>query len=221
MSQAGLARIAGDFVATVLLFESAPEAQRPDSGVLRSRLLGALDQIAKHPGMQAVPADEFEEARFALVVWADEVVLRSEWSGREDWFRDPMQLQLFRTNRGGNEFYERLEALRPEQHHAREIYFLCLCMGFEGQWAGYEAERRQIVQQQYEMLRAAGRAGEIAGASPLAPTAYRLEIDVGDGGGRGLPRILLGWGGAALALYALLWVLLTWAASGMPAAEGL
>jgi type VI secretion system protein ImpK len=220
VSQPHLGRIAGDFIATVLLFESAPEAQRPESGVLRSRLLGALDQIAKHPGMQAIPADEFEQARFALVVWADEVVLRSEWRGRDEWFQDTLQLQLFRTNRGGNEFYERLELLRPEQNHAREIYFLCLCMGFEGQWAGHEPERRQIIQQQYEILRASGHAVEIAAASPLAPPAYDLEIDVGDGGGRGLSRIFLSWTGAALAIFGALWLILIWASSRMPTPPG-
>lgn len=220
MSRTGLGRIAGDFIATVLLFESAPEAQRPEAAVLRSRLLGTLDQIGKHPGMQAIPADEFELARFALVAWADEVVLRSEWRGRDEWFKDPLQLQLFRTNRAGNEFFERLEALRPDQNHAREIYFLCLAMGFEGQWAGHEPERRQILQRQYELLRASGHAGEIAAASPLAPPAYNLEIEVGEGGGRGLSRILLGWGGAAIVLFGALWLLLAWTASEMPTPPG-
>lgn len=216
MGTPGLARVAGDFVASVALFDSSPEEQRPEAAVLRSRWLGLLDAALRHPAAQEVPAEELEHARFALVAWADEVALRSDWPGRDEWSHDPLQLQLFRTNRGGDEFFERLARVRPDQSDAREVFLLCLALGFEGQYAGREPERRQLMQQQLEMLRAAGRATDLASLSPLAPGAYELEIRLGRRGGADWRRIVLAWGGGALALLFVCWVALTCAAADFP-----
>jgi type VI secretion system protein ImpK len=210
----------GDFLASVLLFESAPEGQRPDAAGFKSRTMQALDAISAHPGAQGVDPDELESARFALVAWADEVVLRSSWAGRDQWAHDLLQLKLFNTNRAGDEFFERLEALRPEQNDAREIYFLCLAMGFEGQWAGNEAHRQTIMRRHFEMLRSAGRARDVASTHPLAPPAYEVEIDLVPGGAGRLRRILLGWSVVAVAFFAVAWSILTFMASQMSLPPG-
>ena len=221
MPAQGLGRIAGDLFGFVLLFGEASEAQRPSLPALRNHVMGLLDSIAKHPDAQRIPADELEEARFALVAWADETVLRSDWSGRDEWLRELLQLQLFRTNRAGDEFYDHLARLRPDQNHAREVYFFCLVLGFEGRYAGHQAERAEIMRQQFELLRVAGRALDLAGAAPLAPPAYEMEIRVRGAGGRRLWPVLLSWLGAGAGVFALLWVVLRLLAAGVPVPPGL
>jgi type VI secretion system protein ImpK len=217
----GLGRIAGDLFGFVLLFGEASEDQRPSVPAFRNHVLGLLDSISKHPDAQQIPADELEEARFALVAWADETVLRSDWSGRDEWLRELLQLQLFRTNRAGDEFYDHLARLRPDQNHAREVYFLCLVLGFEGRYAGHQAERAEIMRQQFELMRVAGRALDLAGAVPLAPPAYELEIRVRGAGGRRLWPVLLSWLGAGAGVFAVLWLVLRLLAAGVPVPPGL
>jgi len=204
-----LGRVAGDLIGYVLLFQEAADAQRPSVPALRNHLLSQLDGFAKHPETLQAPPEEVEEARFALVAWIDETILKSSWSGREEWLREPLQLTLFRTNRAGDEFYDHLMALRPEQNYAREMFFLCLCLGFEGGYAGRDADRAELTRQQFEMLRATGRARDLATTSPIAAPAYRVEIELRGSGGKRLWPVVLAWtagvGVTFAALYGLLW----------------
>lgn len=220
MAQPTLGRIAGDLFATGLLVHDAPESQRPDPQVLRAQVLQLLDAFVKHPGAQQVPQDEVDAARFALVAWIDETLGKSDWSGRAQWEASLLQLEQYNTNRAGNEFFQRLAALRPDQNHAREIYFLCLALGFGGQYTGHEAERLSIMQQQYELLRAAHRARDVSAMVPLAPPAYDLEIDIEPPSRRGLLSIVLGWGIVAAIVFGTLWGLLYWQAMQVPLPGG-
>lgn len=220
MAAVPIGRVAGDLFATVLLFHASPETGGEGADALRARLLAALDAFAREAAAQGVPPDEVEEARFALVAWTDEMVQRTAWSGGEAWHRQLLQLQLYNTNRAGNEFFEHLARLRPEQNHAREIYFLCLAFGFEGQYAGMVAELRALMQQQFEMLRAAGRAQSVASTAPVTPAAYDLDIRLPARGAGGARAILLGWTAVAVAVFAVYWLALTFLGGQVPVPPG-
>jgi len=220
MGDRGLGRLAGDFLASVLLFQRAPDTQPFSPAALRAHLLAQLDALARHPDVSGISGAELDEARFALVAFADEMVLRSGWAGHAEWQREPLQLQLFRTNRAGNEFYDHLSRLRPEQVDAREVYFLCLALGFEGQYAGHEGERRAVLQDQLSFLRAAGRALEPGRDGWLVPPAYDTAIRLTEGRRRGVGPALLAFAGVALALFGLLWGVLRFAAGGVPLPPG-
>ena len=125
---------------------------------------------------------------------------------RAEWLREPLQLQLFHTNRGGDEFFERLSRLRAEQTDAREIFFLCLVFGFEGQYADRDAERRALLGQQFEMLRVAGRAADVANVSPITPTAYEVEIQLPSQRSRSIWRPLFAMGVLTVGFFALLFL---------------
>ena len=111
MGPRSLARVAGDFIAAVQLVAEVPEGHFVDPRALRTNLIRELDRLAKHPLAQELDPQELDHARFALVAWADEKLLRAPWSGREEWSHDLLQLALYRTNRAGDEFYERLGLL--------------------------------------------------------------------------------------------------------------
>jgi type IV/VI secretion system ImpK/VasF family protein len=222
MAPLALSRCAADFATFVQVLGSAGGAGFPDAAALRGQLLGLLEAFSKAAQDAGVTRDEIEEARFVLVAWADEVVLKSSSSGRDEWLREPLQMQLYRTARAGNEFYERLARLRPDQLAAREIYFLALALGFEGQYQGQEAERRALLERQYETLRAAGRLLETPRESQLSPAAYELEIE--------LPRRERGFGigfgvigiGLVLAIvYGALWLVLRSVSGEVPLPRGL
>lgn len=208
MAPPPLGRLAGDLFASVLLFQQAPGAQPVDAASLRAQLLASLDAFARQAAAHGYAPEEVEEARFALVAWADEMVQRTAWEGRDQWQFQLLQLQLFNTNRAGNEFFHHLARLRPEQNDAREVYVWCLAFGFEGQYQGHPAELRALLQQHVEMLRAAGRSEHVAGAAPLTPDAYDLDIRLPSGRARGIRSIVLGWAAVAAAVFALAWTVL-------------
>lgn len=105
---------------------------------LRGRFKKALDAMVQRARRVGVPDAEVAEARYALVAFIDEQVMRSSWSGRGEWMNRPLQLEMFRESTAGENFFVRLHALlqssRP--HVAVEVYYLCLLLGFRGAYAG-------------------------------------------------------------------------------------
>ena len=220
MAGRSLARLACDFVTYVQLVGQGPPTTRPGAAAVRAQLFALLEPISKGSSSDGIPADEIEEARFALVAWADETLLRREWSGRLEWQQQPLQTEIYRSTHAGNEFFDHLARLRPEQSSAREIYFLTLVLGFEGQYAGQEAERRALIAHQFETLRASGKALEALRETPLTPLAYELDIDLPSRGGWGL----LGWlalmGLGFVVIYLVLWTVLSLMAGDVPLPRG-
>lgn len=204
MSGAALARAAGETFATVLLFHAASEGERPATAAFRGQVLALLEEFGKSAEAQQAPAGDVEAARFALVAWVDEIVNLSEWKGTVEWERNPLQLQLFGTRRAGVEFYERLEKLRPENAAALEVYFYCLALGYQGDYAGRDGDRQVVVQRTLEKLKKLERALEVGRQKRLTPKAYQVSIQV-DGRGSRLLRILFVIGGAILLLFGVLW----------------
>lgn len=78
--------------------------------------------------------DDFNLARFAVFAWVDEVILSSQWEGRLQWQREQLQRQYFQTADAGELFFERLNTIGPHQMDVREVFFLCLALGFTGQF---------------------------------------------------------------------------------------
>lgn len=220
MAARRLARIAGDLMGYVQLFLAAPEENRPSVPELRSYLLAELDSFVRDPTAQGVPEDEVAEGRFAIVAWCDEMILRSNWSGREEWERDTLQFQLYRTRNAGDEFFERLDRLRADQNDAREVYFLCLALGFIGKYADDEGARRALLTQQYEQLRVSGRTLDLSREPQFQTPAYDLAIRLPRSRGSGILRTLLAMTGVSLVVFGILYAVLWFATRGVKLAPG-
>lgn len=220
MARTRIGRVAGALFGYMALFSRAPEDQRPPLASLRSHVMGLLDAIASHPRLQNLPPGEVEEARFAMTAWVDETVMRSTWSGRDAWEREPLQLTLFGTNRAGDEFYEHLERLPPDFLAAREAYFLCLAMGFEGGYVGRDADRHALLARQYEMLRVAGRALEAGNEQYVCPDAYDLAIRLPRSAGGRLWSRLFTMAMICAAIFGIYWTVLYFYAGTVPVPAG-
>jgi len=213
VAEKNLGRAASDYIASVLLVAEAPEGQYVDPSNLRAQLVSRLDAIGKHPAAAGLDLQEIEDAKFALVAWTDETLLLSNWAGRESWGHDLLQSSLFRTNRGGDEFYERLARLRPDQSAARLIFFLCFCFGFQGQLLGEEPQRMELIRQNFDMLRAAGHASDIVTQGQLSVEAYHLEVELEPPSSGTVLKVVLRWGGGAILLFGLLYGILAFMAA--------
>ncbi|GAB6909184.1 Type VI secretion system inner membrane protein TssL [Desulfosarcina cetonica] len=79
------------------------------------------------------PAD-YDMARFAVFAWIDETILFADWAGKNQWLREPLQRRYYNTADAGKIFFERLNTIGAHQLDVREVYYLCLAMGFTGQY---------------------------------------------------------------------------------------
>lgn len=123
-----------ELIAYVAYFIRSKNADNQSFGRVQTdvqRLLSETEAAARNG---SVDTDEYNEARFAVCAWVDEVILSSGWSGRIEWQKDSLQRKYFQTSDAGQEFFERLNRLGQQQRDAREIYYLCLAMGFKGRY---------------------------------------------------------------------------------------
>jgi type VI secretion system protein ImpK len=106
----------------------------PSPHDLRQRIVDVLDRMVGAARAARVPEQEIAEARYALVAFIDEQVLKSSWPGRVEWMNQPLQLQLYREVTAGENFFARMRALLNHGGHefALEIYYLCIALGFRG-----------------------------------------------------------------------------------------
>lgn len=127
-----LYQICADILVTAVQLTS--DAASVAGGDLRQRLVGSLDRMVSDGRRLGIADADLAEARYALVAFIDEQVMRSDWSGRADWMARPLQLDLYRENTAGENFFVRLRALlrAGDRPVAVEIYYLCLVLGFQG-----------------------------------------------------------------------------------------
>jgi type VI secretion system protein ImpK len=107
----------------------------PPAPVLREDLVGRLKQFVALCREAGIPDGETAEARYALVAFIDDRVLKeSAWAGRAEWMNNPLQLQFFREYAAGENFFGRMRALaqRGGPYWALEAYYLCIALGFVG-----------------------------------------------------------------------------------------
>jgi type VI secretion system protein ImpK len=122
---------------------------------------------------------DYESARFAVFAWIDETVMKSSFEGKEAWKRQLLQRAFYNTTRGGVEFYRRFEDLDEDKMEVREIYYLCLALGFSGRYGLSEEDgafRDRLMDQQFKRLTGSSGLFSKASRSKLFPAAYGLVV---------------------------------------------
>jgi type VI secretion system protein ImpK len=130
------------------------------------RLLSQSDEWAKR---DLFPPAEYDLARLAICAWVDEAVLNSSWQERDHWKREQLQRLYYRTTDAGEVFFERLNGIGLHQREVREIYFLCLALGFMGRYChpGDEYMLAQVKSSNLKLL---------LGSSVGLPSLDRTEL---------------------------------------------
>jgi len=80
--------------------------------------------------------DAARAATFPVASLIDEIILTSDWKERSNWKTCSLQRHLFDTTNAGSEFYDRLNLLNRSENDQsiREVYLLCLGLGFKGKY---------------------------------------------------------------------------------------
>ena len=96
----------------------------PPPSDLRQRMIDVLDRMVGAARAAGVPEADIAEARYALVAFIDEQILKSSWPGRAEWMNQPLQLMLYREYTAGENFFARMRALLNQggrQVRARDL----------------------------------------------------------------------------------------------------
>ena len=96
-----------------------------------NRMLQESMTLARNRGISDIDHDL---SRFAVAAWVDEAIMGSAWEGKSLWQREQLQRRLYQTTEAGELFFQRLNTVGPHQNEVREVFYLCLALGFTGQY---------------------------------------------------------------------------------------
>lgn len=116
-----------------LLLRKEPASQ-PDYETVKKDIQRLIGQSERCMGEGGVKTSDFDMARFAVFAWIDEAVMNSGWEGKRKWQKALLQRQYYGTADAGEVFFDRLNQIGLHQRDIREVYYICLALGFTGQY---------------------------------------------------------------------------------------
>ncbi len=180
------------------------------SNDLRQKIAGMLEDFEKRAERYRFNHKIVQVSKFALAAFVDETVLTNNFPLKNEWEKNPLQLEYFGEQLAGNKFFEKLEAMLNQidvTADAVEIYYFCMLLGFKGRYAVYEHDKLLATMQ--STANALVKAGKI---KPVELSPHWLANDQPlPVERRGMPtwaKIAAGAGLAvALIIYLGMWVL--------------
>jgi type IV/VI secretion system ImpK/VasF family protein len=140
----------------------------------------------------------YDQVRYPLVVFADEVILNSNWEYAQEWEQELLEKRFFETEVGGDRFFELCEEPAVTNPDVASIFYTCLLMGFRGR---YEPESEQLRLLKHNIQEKCPHPGKEQ-QELLCPDAYNVR----ERKGQKLPSILR-WRQIAILLIVLLGIL--------------
>lgn len=176
-----------------------------DVATLQTQIQAEYGEMQNTATTLGIERSNIELVSFALIAFADETIARSAWTNRTMW--PFLQYAYFRTHRAGERFFGNLQKIRgngydpaiwrnPTTAGLLEIYYLCLLLGFQGEW-----EFSTPQQVQYDM----GEIQQHIRAKPVGPLSPNMAPKPYDDAVRSEEAR---WKWAAIALYLMLIVAL-------------
>ena len=128
---------ASQLIARVSDVDAPEAAQTLSKDLLQLIELQTLE--ARRSGGSA--AMEYEsQARYLKAVLADEILLNSDWAGREHWRHELLEAKLFKSSHAGEQVFfqidQLLSAREPSQRPLAKLYLYVISLGFKGQFRG-------------------------------------------------------------------------------------
>lgn len=120
--------------AYVFFIKKTAARRQPDFSEVKGKIDELLEEGAKKMRQGGIDPRDYDDARFAVCAWIDETLLNSPWAQREMWTKSLLQTRHYNTSSAGEEFFERLNRLRPDEKSVREIYYFCLSLGYRGRY---------------------------------------------------------------------------------------
>jgi type VI secretion system protein ImpK len=148
VSRLDIPQISKAFFATVMPFRTEEGRARFDAATYKRTIHEVLAAQEAAVGARRVDHEIYSDARYAMVALVDELAIVSDWAYRTEWAQESLELEVFNTNVAGEEFFDRLNALRKRYTSSRdeeeretilgalEVFYTCLECGFKGRHRG-------------------------------------------------------------------------------------
>jgi len=158
-----------------------PEGEHPSYQQFRQQVVGALHNIENDAPSHGIEAEDARQACYALSLFMDTYVANSAWNAKGDWAGEPLGIMLQQDPEGGVNFFRRLEAFRDDQKEIREVFLVCLALGFRGKFAEMELNQQatQIAEEKLRLLRQTHPV-PLEKQAKLFPAAYRPAQSIQD-----------------------------------------
>jgi len=195
-----------------------PDGEHPSYEQFRQQVVAALHRIENDAPSCGIEAEDARQACYALSLFMDTYVANSAWNAKADWAGEPLGIMLQQDPEGGVNFFRRLEAFRDDQKDVREVFLVCLALGFRGKYAEMELNQQatQIAEEKLRLLRQTHPV-PLEKQAKLFPPAYRPAQSIADEIPPP-PRWWLITSASVVAVCVLFWVLFFWIA-GRTSAE--
>ena len=158
-----------ELVAYVAYFLKTAASKQPPFDQVKADIRRLMTESENRFSEGAFSQDDFDQARFAICAWVDEAILNSAWNEKGRWQTEPLQRLYYQTTDAGEIFFDRLNSLGPHQRDVREVYFLCLAMGFIGRYC-HEGDEYLLDQLKTSNLKV------LTGSSVGIPSLDRIEL---------------------------------------------
>lgn len=158
-----------ELVAYVAYFRKTVSTKQPPFEQVKADVTRLLTQSENCLRKGLYPQDDFDQARFAVCAWVDEVMLGSSWTHKGLWQRELLQRIYYNTAEAGEEFFDRLNNVGLHQRDVREVYYLCLALGFMGRY-GHKGDEFLLEQLKASNLKL------LAGSSVGIPSLERTDL---------------------------------------------
>ncbi len=127
-------------IAYVAYFTKTVAMKQPSYEQVKATILRLMAKSEQCVAKGLFPREDYDQARFMVCAWIDEAILASGWQHRGLWQREQLQRLYYGTVEAGEEVFERLNSIGFHQRDVREVYYLCLSLGFKGRFVKPEDE---------------------------------------------------------------------------------
>jgi type VI secretion system protein ImpK len=121
-------------IAYTSYFLKAADRRQPSYEQVKADVQRLLGQSEGWVKKGLFSQEDYDSARFGVCAWVDEAILSSAWSQKGQWQKEQLQRIYYQTTDAGEEFFEKLNGLELHQREVREVYYLCLALGFAGRF---------------------------------------------------------------------------------------
>lgn len=171
-----------ELVAYVVYFVKTVGAKQPPYEQAKADILRLLTQSENVVKRGLFSQEDYDLGRFMICAWVDETILNSAWNQKAQWQREQLQRLYYHTLDAGEEAFERLNGLGLHQREVREVYYLCLALGFKGRFhhPGDEYLLEQVKTSNLKLLLGSSVGLPSLERADLFPEAFPVEaVDLG------------------------------------------
>ncbi len=123
-----------DLVAYVAYFLRTDDSRKSSFDQVKADIQRMVSESQNRVNEGSFSQEDYDLARFAVCAWIDEAILSSSWNEKSKWQMETLQRIYYQTADAGEVFFDRLNSIGHHQRDVREVYYLCLAMGFSGRF---------------------------------------------------------------------------------------